>query len=252
MSPHNNIKYEFPEHVLEVKKELEASNDERLEVMKKLTEPSNPDDVLAKDLYIKMWEKLSKNRLEYNPTRDNRWVYDFLDSVIAASTLPEHAYISNEDCKDLIDEINDLTTKLVMLYKNHGFNESIMTNSLLIESYGEEKGRHVIKEHMSINEVLIYYKNKAIDKINALGDNSKTSRRAKSIRFIRELNDRIHFDEPCTIEGDKTLYSVLEGAEYAMYGSDEDDGGRFNRSDIRNLLKRKQEIKKYASGISCF
>ncbi|MDA0967231.1 MAG: hypothetical protein PQ612_08990 [Rickettsiales bacterium] len=243
---------EFPKHVIEVKNELEASNDERLEVMKKLTEPRHPDDVLAKDLYIKMWGELSENRLEYNPTRDNRWVYDFLDSVIAASNLPEHAYISNKDRKDLTYKINDATKKLVMLYKNHGFNESIMTNSLLIESYDEEKGRHVIKEHMSINEVLIYYKNKSIDVINTLGNNSKTPRRTKSIRFLRELNDRINFDESCTIEGDTTLYSVLEGAEYAIYGSDEDDGGRFGRSDIRNLFTRKNEIKKYANGISCF
>lgn len=251
MGKNTKIEQEFPRHVLEVKKELEASNDERLEVMQKLTEPRGEYGDNRDDLYIKMWIVLSENRLEYSPNRDNRWVYDFLDSVIAASTLPEHAYLSNEDRKDLMEKINKATESLVMVYENHGLNESIMQNCLFIESYNEDKGCYVIAEHMSINEVLMHYQRQAQEKIYKLANNTKTVNRTKSIRFIRELHDRIMFNDKCSLKGDTPLYAVLEGAEYAIYGNENDDGDRFNKSDISNLLTRTKR-KKYASGISCF
>ncbi len=226
----------FPQHVLEVKRDLMASKDSRLSMMKKLMEQKDKDNYNEVGIYEKMWCALLKEEAKYGGDVDNNWVYSFIDSVIEADTLPEHAYISAIDRKDLLDNIKKYTSSLTQIYKTYGFDDPIITNDgQFFHGFTSHKvldnnmGRftEIEKAKVSVNDTLEYFAERAIEEINEYSHKGKKSEDIKAIRFIRLLAER----NSARYNG-ATLNLVLKTAIFSVHGAEYQD------SDISNILNR--------------
>ena len=163
----------FHPHVIEVKKELElleenrseissdgvteTSPDKRLLIIRKLTEPTPPQETVnfstesQQHLYIedyeRMWEKVFTLKRDQSNANSKKWVYKFIDDVKYASNLPEYLTLSKKDRDHKLSKTANCVKFLKDVYINnykdedllHGFKEydedgSVINSSITLDT----------------------------------------------------------------------------------------------------------------------
>lgn len=226
----------FPAIVREVTDDLKRSKDERLETMLSLSPTSEHE------LYIdikNMWKILSIEEGKLGDTKSKDWVLNFLDAVHLLRMQPKHSYLSNEERKDLINQIKKHTKKLKKLYVMNGLNADLISNDgQFFHGFVPEEGTFIgfgKKEKndlkvrdlskVSIAETLDFFEDFSLDEIQTAARKGKKGKTMREARFIRELAKRNQYRY-----GDP-LYSVIQTATEASYGH------KYGMPGIHTLIK---------------
>lgn len=198
----------LPDQVLEVKEEMVQTNDERLSILRMLTESENDDN---KEECKKVWELLFKEHESFANVGTNLWVYSFLDAVIELKELPERFYMSGTDRKQAIKKIKNYTKKLKGLYVSLGLDDNLISNDgqffhgfRSIDNNGDSK--------VSVSEVLDFFADYGQEELKEASYRGKKSDKIKAIRFARLLAERnMH-------RYGKQLEEVIENTILLIYG----------------------------------
>lgn len=238
-----NKETEFPKHVLEVKEALAASNDKRLDVMKKLTEVKDKQDKNEIKIYHRLWTNLYKEETQVTQDIDNSWVYSFLDDVIKAISLPNFVLKTKKEREDILSKIRHHNNVLKNLYVDNELCSSIVVNDTqfyggfssskedLHESIKQFRLEKKIKHPIEI--ILDVYLESAQDEMSEYIEKDEKGENAEATRFIRMLGAR-NF-----LTYNHALNSVLIDTTFAIYGIwiDEDN--------MSNKIRRSNGLKKY-------
>ncbi len=142
----------FHRHILEVKDHLRKSEDERIGVMLNLTEPKGSQYLKE---YEAMWNTLLKETKKHHDSNkpfNSRWVFDFLDSVVAATDLPSYFYMNGRERRELISKIRKHTNALEEIYTRQKFNQNLISNDgqffhgfFAYEVFEDEHGKKIAR-----------------------------------------------------------------------------------------------------------
>lgn len=190
----------FPEQVIDVKEEMQRTGDDRLEILKKLTESEQNDN---KEECEKLWMILYQEHRSFSDVDTSLWVYSFLDAVKEFTQLPERFYMSSTDRKENIKKIKSYTGKLKKLYLSVGLDsELILNNGQFFHGFQAQEGcfnsfdkcdhsnekREVSK--VSITETLDFFSEYAEEELSEASYLGKKADNIKAIRFARLLAER--------------------------------------------------------------
>ncbi len=236
-------KTEFPKHVLEVIEALAASNDKRLDIMKKLTEVKDKQDKTEIKIYHRMWTNLYKEEAKDTNDIDAGWVYSFLNDVIKASNMPNYVLKTEDERADILSQIRYHNNVLKNLYLDNELCASFIVNDpqfyggfsssgealhgKIKEFHPEKKFKHPIEI------VLDGYIEHAEEEMNQYLARDEKGKNAEVTRFIRMLGARN------LLTYRKVLNSVLIDTTFAIYGI------WINDDNMSIKISRSKDLKKY-------
>lgn len=214
----------LPSHVNEAKAHLEKTNDNRLKIMRTLTES---EDLAYEEYYEEMWKSVFRAEKKYSSS-DSEWVLLFLNSVMVAMEEKPYYSLNREGREQLLRDIKNHTRELKKIYQDSGLDQPFLSYDPQFLNLFDDDGSLITEGDLlpsiGITDALNFYEDFANEEIKGFLQKGKLVKRYRSNRFIRELGKRnlSRYGQP--------LLNALRHSAFAIYGD------LYSEPDVHTLI----------------
>lgn len=223
------MKPQLPQDVNDVLEQLEKDGDERLGVMKLLTQP---DIDTYNNYYEAMWWSIFNEEKKHVDETCNKWVLRLLDDVIESQKVRPYFFLSGQKREQLINKIKKHTKALQKIYSEFDLDPCLIDdNGQFFQGFCklDENDNPILenghKPKVSFSEALEFFAHIAEEEIRETAHPGKIVVRQNINRFIRNMGFR-NLQRYRSIKS-----STIKNMVYAIYKNEYTD------QDIVDLIK---------------